>query len=181
MKSVLTINIALLLLAGCQTTDPGVAQASRLCTVQANEVFLTVADTSTSQPSTTPTSRSAYTAPRAPFQSMEFIATALSAAALGRTTAGKEAAEAGVAAGQSGLTGITGAPGLAAPQARTLEAVVGQPGLQRGFAVGFGLMPSQNIFTRTFNPITGPNGGCQALVSAGFFASPTACRAQIRR
>jgi hypothetical protein len=93
------------------------------------------------------------------------IVATVGAASMGRVVStGKEASEASVA----GSRFIGGAPGLSAPQALTTNAVVGQPGLQRGLPIGFGPLPRPNIFTRSVNPISGPNGAHAILTSAGF-------------
>ena len=109
---------------------------------------------------------------------MDFLSVAATSVAMsGRLAGGKEAAESSVSASGSGtLGGVMGAAGLGAPQPRTLNAIVGQPGLQQGFAVGLGLVPSYNLFTPQIIPLTGPGGRCEELVNAGFFPSVSACQ-----
>ena len=137
--------------------------------------------------SATPTAsrpaRRGYTAPGAAFRSISFVAPAAGTAGPVRSSrTGHEASEASLAAGsRNGLTGLTGAAGLSAPQPFTANAVVGAPGLQRGPAIGLGLVPRNNLFTRTFNPISGSNGACSILVNAGFFPDVAACRARLGR
>ena len=127
--------------------------------------------------------RRGYTAPGAAFRNVSFVDSgAATAGSIRSSRTGHEASEAGWAAGgRDGLTGLTGAPGLGAPQPFTANAVVGAPGLQRGPAIGLGLVPRNNLFTRTINPISGPNGACSILVNAGFFPNGAACRAQLGR
>src|SRR5262249_27546646 len=103
------------------------------------------ATTRPSATTTAPTRKLPYTAPRPSFPGTgDAIAAGVAAASLGQVASlGKEAAEAN--AGGSRALG-TGAPGLGSPQAFTNNAVVGQPGLQRGLPIGFGPLPAQNLF-----------------------------------
>lgn len=129
--------------------------------------------TSTSRGTTQsqPAKRLPYTSPTSTVRGSSAIAAAVGTLGAARTTTGgREAAEASVGARLPG----TGAPGLSAPQAFTAASVVGQPGLQRGLAIGFGPLPQQNLFTRSINPITGPTGACNILITAGF--NPAVCR-----
>jgi len=109
---------------------------------------------------------------------MSFLTLATASTAVGAPLAGgKEAAESRVTpVARNTLGPVTGIPSLGAPQPRTLNAVVGQPGLQQGFALGLGLAPAHNLFTRQFNPLSGPGGRCQELVNAGFFSNASACQ-----
>lgn len=140
----------------------------------------------TTQPTTgvapTPTDPTAplpaafYTAPGRPIQKLALLA--MLTAAVPDTSPGnaaKQASESAVSASRSSLAS-TGISGLGAPQPRTLTAIVGQPGLQRGFAIGLGPARRDNVFTPRANPLTGPNGRCQELVRSGFFRDATACQ-----
>ena len=129
----------------------------------------------TTQPTAAPATQPLpYTSPRGDIRQLAFLAL-LGAATPGpeQNSAAKEASEAGLAAAR-GLT-AGGAASLAAPQPRTLAAVVGQAGLQRGFAAGLGFARTPNIFTPQANPLSGPNGRGQELIRAGFFPNQAAC------
>ncbi len=124
-------------------------------------------------------SRRQYTAPSVQIQQITLLA--LGIASLGTTGQESVAQQ----ASQSATTGgIVGRPELTAPpQARFSRAVVGKPGLQQGRASGLGFAnPNRNIFTVRRNPLSGDNGGCAALTSAGFFnGNRTACENHFRR
>jgi len=117
-----------------------------------------------------------YTSPRGNIRQLALL-TLLSATPgeATRGSAAKDAAEASLPAG--GITSVSGGiASLGAPQPRTLAAVVGQPGLQRGYAAGLGFARPVNLFTPRANPLTGPNGRCQELIRAGFFPNAAACK-----
>lgn len=131
---------------------------------------------------TQPAGRLAYSAPSSNLQQMSFLAiTAVSTIASTSLPGAREATESSVSGSSVSGLGSIGAPSLGAPQARTLNAIVGQPGLQRGYAVGLGLAPAHNLFTRDINPLTGQNGRCRDLVNAGFFSSISQCENYFRR
>ncbi len=117
-----------------------------------------------------------YSAPGSRIQQLSFMAVLASTpASSGVRGAGREASEAGVSSlAVSSLGG--GAAGLSAPQARTLTAVVGQPGIQRGLAAGLGFARPNNLLTPRANPLTGPTGRCQDLVRSGLFSNAAACQ-----
>lgn len=127
-------------------------------------------------PATQPAVALPYTAPGPGVRQLSFMAVLASApASPGVHGAGREVSEAGLSS-TSASSLATGAAGLSAPQARTLTAVVGQPGLQRGLAAGLGFARRDNLLTPRANPLTGPNGRCQDLVRAGLFSNAAACR-----
>ena len=127
-------------------------------------------------PATQPAVALPYTAPGPGVRQLSFMAVLASApASPGVHGAGREVSEAGLSSISAGSL-ATGAAGLSAPQARTLTAVVGQPGLQRGLAAGLGFARRDNLLTPRANPLTGPNGRCQDLVRAGLFSNAAACR-----
>lgn len=129
--------------------------------------------------STRPTGRVPYTVPGTRAQQLGLLAAlALSSAAPNVTSAGKEVSQSGVATAAalgSPLSG-SGLAGLGAPQPRTLTAVVGQPGLQRGFATGLGFVRVSNLLAPRPNPLTGPAGRCAELTGAGLFPNQSACQ-----
>jgi hypothetical protein len=126
---------------------------------------------------TRPARTGLYTAPSTRFRQLTFLAVlAATPAAPGDTGGGREAAESSLSGGTGSLTGGSGLAGLGAPQPRTLNAVVGQPGLQRGFAAGIGFARPDNIFTPRANPLSGANGRCQELVGSGLFSNQAACQ-----
>jgi hypothetical protein len=105
----------------------------------------------------------------------------ISAVASGALAGAKEASESNLAAFQgapaySGVLSGVGIPQLGVPQPLTLNAVVGQAGLQRGLAAGLGFVRANNLLTPRVNPMTGVNGQCGVLVRAGLFPNLTACR-----
>lgn len=160
--------------AGCRTTG-----TPAMHVVATDRVRLAAAEeTPTSQTAaTTPTSRPAprlrYTEPSPRVQQislMAMVATA-SVSSAQPMLGDRDAAEARTISGGS----VGGAAALGAPQPRTVNAVVGQPGLQRGYASGFGPVPRNNLFTRNVIPLTGPGGRCADLVRAGFFKSAGDC------
>ncbi len=129
----------------------------------------------TTQPAAAPATQPvAYTSPRGDIRQLAFLAL-LGAATPGPegTAAARQASEASLASVRSLTAG--GAGSLAAPQPRTLAAVVGQSGLQRGMAAGLGFARTPNLLTPQANPLTGPNGRCQELIRAGFFPNQAAC------
>jgi len=135
------------------------------------------------KPTTRPAAKRPYTTPTPRVQGMSFLTLAAASAVVGHTLAGgREAAESQVyAPGLDATGGVVGAAGLGAPQARTLNAIVGQPGLQQGFAIGLGLASPHNLFTRDIIRVSGENGRCRDLVRAGFFSSVSACECHFRR
>lgn len=133
----------------------------------------------TSRPATAANGKPSYTAPGAAFQKMGvLLAVAAPGATSGTAGTGKEAAESRISASTAAALG---APALGAPQPRTLGAVVGQPGLQRGFASGLGFARQQTIFTPRANPLSGSTGRCNELVRTGFFPNGAACHAFFKR
>jgi len=117
-----------------------------------------------------------YTSPRGNIRQLALLT--LLGATPGVDTQGsaaKDAAEASLAA-RSATSVSGGIASLGAPQPRTLAAVVGQRGLQRGYAAGLGFARPVNLFTPQANPLTGPNGRCQQLIRAGFFPNAAACQ-----
>ena len=117
-----------------------------------------------------------YTSPRGNIRQLALLT--LLGATPGEGTQGsaaKDAAEASLAA-RSATSVSGGIASLGAPQPRTLAAVVGQRGLQRGYAAGLGFARPVNLFTPQANPLTGPNGRCQQLIRAGFFPNAAACQ-----
>lgn len=127
------------------------------------------------QPTTPATTQPVpYTSPRGNIRQLAFLAM-LGAARTGSPegAAAREASEASLASARSLTAG--GASSLAAPQPRTLAAVVGQSGLQRGTAASLGPSRTPNILTARTNPLSGPNGKCQELIRAGFFPNAAAC------
>lgn len=116
-----------------------------------------------------------YTSSRGTIRQLAFLALLGAAAPRpGEANTAREASEAGLASARSLAVG--GASSLAAPQPRTLAAVVSQSGLQRGMAVGLGFGRTPNIFSRQANPLSGPDGKCRELINAGFFPDAAACR-----
>jgi len=153
---------------------PVVERTAPALAVDGTPEAATIEPEATTQPAAT-TQATGYTTPRGSIRQLAFLAL------LGAATAGpgeadtaREASEGSLASAQS-LT-VGGASSLAAPQPRTLAAVVSQSGLQRGMAVGLGFSRTPNIFSRQANPLTGPNGKCQELVKAGFFPNAAACQ-----
>ncbi|MBN1492441.1 MAG: hypothetical protein JXA69_21190 [Phycisphaerae bacterium] len=133
-----------------------------------------------SQPTSRPAKRPAYTAPASTIQQLSLVTIlAAPSAAVRSAGAGREAGESSLSS-PTGLSG-GGLAGLGAPQPRTLTAVVGQPGLQRGFAAGLGFARPDNVFTPRANPLSGPTGRCQELVRVGFFQTQSACEHHFRR
>ncbi|MBP7936039.1 MAG: hypothetical protein KA354_15455 [Phycisphaerae bacterium] len=136
-------------------------------------------DLAATQPaSTRPKGRVPYTVPGSRAQQLSLLAAlALSSAAPNVTSAGKELSQSSVTAAAPGTPlGGSGLAGLGAPQPRTLTAVVGQPGLQRGLATGLGLARASNLLAPRANPLTGPNGRCSELVGVGLFPNQAACQ-----
>jgi hypothetical protein len=126
----------------------------------------------TQRSSTRPARRLPYTAPGGSFRGVGgAVVRGVGAASMGQLDAAAQEASQSSVAGSRAIG--AGAPGLSAPQALSANAVVGQPGIQRGLAIGLGPLPQQNIFTRSINPITGPGGACSQLSGAGF--SPQFC------
>jgi hypothetical protein len=117
-----------------------------------------------------------YTSPRGNIRQLALLTLLGSTPSEGtRGSAAKDAAEASLAA--RGATSVSGGiASLGAPQPRTLAAVVGQRGLQRGYAAGLGFARPVNLLTPRANPLTGPNGRCQQLIRAGFFPNAAACQ-----
>ena len=134
-------------------------------------------------PQTRPAPKRTYTAPGAHVRGMSFLTVATASTAVGATLGGgKEAAESRVSPTALNSTGpVTGIASLGAPQPRTVNAIVGQPGLQQGPAIGLGLVGPHNLFIRQINLLSGPGGRCGELVTAGFFANVSACQAQFKR
>jgi hypothetical protein len=56
-----------------------------------------------------------------------------------------------------------------------INAVVGQPGLQQGFAANLGFVRRNNILNPRPNPMSGTNGRCGDLTRAGFFRNQAEC------
>lgn len=134
----------------------------------------------TTQPaSSRPSGRVPYTVPGSRAQQLGLLAAlALGSAAPSITSAGKEVSQSSLtsAAALGTPLGGTGLAGLGAPQPRTMSAVVGQPGLQRGLAAGLGFARAGNILAPRTNPLTGPNGRCSELTRAGLFPNQAACQ-----
>jgi hypothetical protein len=80
-------------------------------------------------------------------------------------------------------TAAGGRAGLTAPVPATGASIVSRPGLQENNVGGLGFgNPNANVFTPTFNPLSGPNGRCAELGNAGFFgAKPGNCEQHFRR
>jgi len=160
--------------AGCRTAGTPAMHA-----IPASRVRLAAAEeTPTSHPAATaPTSRPAprlsYTSPSLRVQQMDLMAMVATASVSSAQPmlGDRDAAEARTISGGS----VSGAAALGAPQPRTINAVVGQPGLHRGYASGFGPVPRNNLFTRNVIPLTGPGGRCDDLVRTGFFKSAADC------
>ncbi|MHC4795434.1 MAG: hypothetical protein ACYTF1_02225 [Planctomycetota bacterium] len=137
---------------------------------------------STKPAATQPAAKPAYSAPSSNLQQMSFLTIAAASTMAGVSLPGaKEATESSISGSRVSTLGPIGAPSLGAPQARTLNAIVGQPGLQRGYAIGLGLAPRHNLFTRDIIPLTGTGGRCQDLINAGFFSNITQCQNYFRR
>ncbi len=191
-------GVAALLAGGCQQQAgdifyrPGratalpVEQAIEVVELAADggavhEVRVTTAAAGAASRPTTQPARSGYTAPGPRVQQLSFLTMVGAAAATsGIVGGGKEAAESALSAGSvsslSGLGSVAGGmPGLGAPQPITANTVVGQPGLQRGFAAGLGFARFHNLFLPTASPLTGSTGACQDLVRLGFFPNQSAC------
>jgi len=135
-----------------------------------------------SRPATQPAGVQAYSSPSTSVRTMSFLTVAATSAIASLSPTGaREASESAVSAASLRSIGPIGAPSLGAPQARTVNAIVGQPGLWRGYANSFGLVPSNNLFTRNVIRLTGPGGRCQDLVNAGFFSSISQCENYFRR
>lgn len=118
-----------------------------------------------------------YTAPSAQIQQITLLA--LGIASLGTTGQDSVAEQ----ASQSATTGgIVGRPELmAVRQSRFSSSVVSRPGLSQGLGANLGFARSTNIFTPTMNPLSGNNGTCAQLTTAGFFNNRAACENHFRR
>lgn len=196
-RAILAGCLPLLLSLGCQhqaallfhrsaiNPSRGIEQRHALLVADsATPSATTTRPASTDQPatqaaSTRPTGRVPYTVPGTRAQQLGLLAAlALSSAAPNVTSAGKEVSQSGVATAAalgSPLSG-SGLAGLGAPQPRTLTAVVGQPGLQRGLATGLGFVRVSNLLAPRPNPLTGPAGRCAELTGAGLFPNQSACQ-----
>jgi hypothetical protein len=172
--------LSITLCAGCGQQAGGIFYEAGQAPVIERTAPILVADepaanaAPTTQPTTAATTQPvAYTSPRGNIRQLAFLAL-LGAAGTGSTegTVAKDASEAGLASARALTAG--GAASLAAPQPRTLAAVVGQSGLQKGYAAGLGFSRTPNIFTAQANPLSGPNGRGQELINAGFFPNAAA-------
>jgi len=135
-----------------------------------------------SRPTSKPTTSAPYTAPGPRIRQLSYaMLVGASVVASSIMPGGKEASESSLAHQQGApgysrvLSGV-GIPQLGAPQPRTLTAVVGQAGLQRGLAAGLGFVRSNNLLAPRANPLSGSTGQCGVLVQAGLFANEAACR-----
>lgn len=116
----------------------------------------------------TKVSRTAYTAPRLPFQQLAVAVTAsvLNSVAEDDSEMGSELAEsvAFSSSGPIGRLGLTTAPTQLAGR------ITSRRGLQEGPATGLVLTgQAHNIFTPLPNLASGPNGRCSELARSGFF------------
>jgi len=134
------------------------------------------------RPTSGPTPSALYTAPGAGTRQLSYATLVGASAVASSIVAGaKEASESSLAGlqGAGGYPGVlsgVGIPQLGAPQPLTMNAVVGQAGLQRGLAAGLGFVRVNNLLAPRANPMTGANGQCGVLVRAGLFPNQTACR-----
>lgn len=158
---------------------PSNAPAARLSADPNRKANASASDqAASSPPPATQPAAGAYTAPGSRIQQLTFLALLGATAAVpGVTGTGKEASESSLSASSSAALAGSGIAGLGAPQPRTLTAIVGQPGLQRGYAAGIGFARPSNIFTPRINRLTGPTGRCGELVGAGLFTSQSSCQA----
>jgi hypothetical protein len=82
-----------------------------------------------------------------------------------------------------GTGGIVGRAGLTGATPTVGGTLSSRPGLNEGLGLGLGYAnPTNNIFTRQANPLSGPNGRCAELTRAGFFGgNRPACENPARR